>query len=117
MDRLNRKRCTRNPILIERTKQTYQTQGMQYAPKLKAYPSNPAYDCVFNPLCENVYDKQPNTIQPFGLRVKSHFENSDINLDDSPKTAVDATLSPSFESSVYIVEYSDLTDLISAKCC
>jgi hypothetical protein len=55
---------------------------MQYAPKLKAYPSNPAYDCVFNPLCENVYDKQPNTIQPFGLRVKSHFENSDINLDD-----------------------------------
>jgi len=28
------------------------------------------------------YDKQPNTIQPFELRVKSHFENSDINLDD-----------------------------------
>ena len=38
--------------------------GMQYASKLKAYPSNPAYDCVFNPLYENVYDKQPNTIQP-----------------------------------------------------
>ena len=30
----------------------------------------------------NFYDKQPNTIQPFGLRVKSHFDNSDINLDD-----------------------------------
>jgi hypothetical protein len=28
------------------------------------------------------YDKQPNTIQPFGLRVKSHIANSDINLDD-----------------------------------
>ena len=55
---------------------------MQYATKLKAYPSNPAYDCVFNPLYENVYDKQPNTIQPFGLRVKSHIANSDINLDD-----------------------------------
>jgi len=55
---------------------------MQYATKLKAYPSNPAYDCVFNPLFENVYDKQPNTIQPFELRVKSHFENSDINFDD-----------------------------------
>ena len=38
--------------------------GMQYATKLKAYPSNPAYECVFNPLFENVYDKQPNTIQP-----------------------------------------------------
>jgi hypothetical protein len=27
-------------------------------------------------------DKQPNTIQPFGLRVNTHFEYSDINLDD-----------------------------------
>ena len=47
--------------------------GMQYAIKLKAYPSNPAHDCVFNPLYENVFDKQPNTIQPFGLRVNTHF--------------------------------------------
>ena len=56
--------------------------GMQYATKLNAYPSNPSYDCVFNPFYENVYDKQSNTIQHFGLRVKSHFENSDMNLDD-----------------------------------
>jgi hypothetical protein len=49
---------------------------------LKAYSSNPAYDCVFNPLIENVYDKQPNTIQPFELRVKSQFENSVKTLDD-----------------------------------
>ena len=42
--------------------------GMQYATKLKTYLSNPEYDCVFNPLFEIVYDKQPNTIQPFGLR-------------------------------------------------
>ena len=54
----------------------------QYATILKAYSSNPAYECVFNPLFENVYDKQPNTIQPFEHRVKSHIENSDINLDD-----------------------------------
>ena len=38
--------------------------GMQYATKLKAYSSNPAYDCVFNPLCEHVYYIQPNTIKP-----------------------------------------------------
>ena len=43
--------------------------GMQYATKLKAYPSNPAYDCVFNPLFENVYDKQPNTIQPLKILI------------------------------------------------
>ena len=62
--------------------------GMQYATKLKAYPSNPAHDCVFNPLYENVYDKQPNTIQPFGLRVNTHFENSDINLDDIARIVI-----------------------------
>ena len=32
---------------------------------MKAYPSNHAYDCVFNPLYENVYEKQPNAIQSF----------------------------------------------------
>ena len=48
--------------------------GMQYATKLKTYPSNPAHDCVFIPLCENVYDKQPNTIQPFGLWVNTHLK-------------------------------------------
>jgi hypothetical protein len=56
--------------------------GMQYATKLKAHPSDPACGCIFDPLYETVCDKQPNTIQSFGLRVKSLFENSDINLDD-----------------------------------
>ena len=37
--------------------------SIQYATKLKAYPSNPAYDCVFNSLYENAYDKLPDTIQ------------------------------------------------------
>ena len=55
---------------------------VQYAIKWKAYPSNPAFCRVFNPLYENAYDKQPKAIQPFALRVKSHFDNSDINLDD-----------------------------------
>jgi hypothetical protein len=41
---------------------------MQYATKLKAYPSNSAYDCVFNPLYKNAYDKQPNAIHPFAAR-------------------------------------------------
>ena len=42
---------------------------MQYATKLKSDPINPAYDCDFNPLYENVCDKQPDTIHPFGFRV------------------------------------------------
>jgi hypothetical protein len=56
--------------------------GMQYATKLNAYLSNPAYDCVFNPLYENVIEKQPNTIQSFGFRIKSYSDNYDIDLDD-----------------------------------
>ena len=48
---------------------------MQYATKLKAYLSNPAHDCVFNPLYENVYDKQPNTIQPFVIPENSPWLN------------------------------------------
>jgi len=28
--------------------------GMQYATQLKVYSSNPAYDCIFNPLYEHV---------------------------------------------------------------
>jgi hypothetical protein len=39
--------------------------GMQYATKLKAHPSDPACGCIFDPLYETVYDKQPNTIQSF----------------------------------------------------
>jgi hypothetical protein len=56
--------------------------GMQYATKLKAILQILDITVFLILLYENVYDKQPNTIQPFGLRVKSHFENSDINLDD-----------------------------------
>jgi len=54
---------------------------MQYITTLKSYPSNPAYDFVFNHLNENVYDKQPNTIQSFVLRRQSHFNNSYLYLD------------------------------------
>ena len=35
---------------------------------------------VFYPLYENVYDKQPNTIKSFELRIQSHIENYNINL-------------------------------------
>jgi hypothetical protein len=54
--------------------------GMQYAAKLKAYSSDFAHDSVFYPLYENVYHKQPKTIKSVELRIKSHIENSNINL-------------------------------------
>ena len=51
--------------------------GMQYAAKLKAYLSNFAYDCSFNPLYDNVYHKQPN-------KIKSPIGNVNINLIQDP---------------------------------
>ena len=54
--------------------------GIQYAAKLKAYSSDFAHDCVFYPWCENVYHKQPKIIKSVELRIKSHIENSIINL-------------------------------------
>ena len=48
--------------------------SLQYATKLKAYPSNPAHNCVFEPLYTTDYEKHPNKIQPFGLRIKQHME-------------------------------------------
>ena len=55
--------------------------GLQYATKLKAYPSNPAYNCVFNPLYEPIFEKHPNKIPSFGIRIKPHIEALDIDLD------------------------------------
>ena len=53
-----------------------------HATKLKVYPSNSVHNCCFNPVFENVDGKQHITIQYLELRIKSHFEKSDMNLDD-----------------------------------
>ena len=48
--------------------------GLQYATKLKAYPDNPAYSCVFNPPYEHIFEKHVNKIPPFGIRIKPHLQ-------------------------------------------
>ena len=48
------------------------------------------------------------------------IELADGNRGEStccPKTATAATLSPSLEPSVSILDYSDVNDLMSVKCC
>ena len=54
--------------------------GLQYVTKLRAYPNNPAYDCVFNPLYSDIFQKHENKIPTFGIRIKPHLEACDINL-------------------------------------
>ena len=41
--------------------------SVRCATELRAYPSSLACDCVLSPLYEDVCDKQPNAVQPFGL--------------------------------------------------
>ena len=55
--------------------------SLQYITKLKSTPSNPAYNCVFNPQYEQKYLRNTKTITPLGIRMKPHLEDCNINLD------------------------------------
>ena len=56
--------------------------GLQYATKLKAYPGNPAYNCVFDPAFADWFDRSPMKIASFGLRMRPHLANAGIILED-----------------------------------
>ena len=53
------------PLPIRRQK-----LAMQYHIKLATCPSNPAYNCVFQPQYKTLYDRKENAIKPFGLRME-----------------------------------------------
>ena len=61
------------PLNLRRTK-----LALQYIIKLKSTPSNPAYNCVFNPTHQALFE-DTNFIPPFGLYHKHRFR--DFNLD------------------------------------
>ena len=48
--------------------------ALQYSTKLKAGPSNPAYDCTFNPKYKQHFERKEITIKPFGLRMMSTLQ-------------------------------------------
>ena len=56
--------------------------SLQYITKLKATPSNPAYDCVFHPKNHQKYTRNTKTIAPLGIRMKHHLESSYTMLDE-----------------------------------
>ena len=46
--------------------------ALQYSTKLKSFPSNPVYDCNFNPKCKQHFErKEKKTIKPFHFQMKS----------------------------------------------
>ena len=53
--------------------------SLQYATRLAANPSNPAFTLTFSPQFLDIYECKPNTIRPFGLRILPLLEFSKIN--------------------------------------
>ena len=54
--------------------------ALQYSTKLKSCPSNPAYDCTFNPKYKQHIERKEKTIKPFGLWMMSTQQESKIPL-------------------------------------
>ena len=50
--------------------------SLQYATRLAANPSNPAFTLTFSPQFLDIYECKPNTIRPFGLRILPLLEFS-----------------------------------------
>ena len=61
--------------------------GFKYYTKLKANPSNPAYNSTFNPNCKDLFLQYENKIKTFGLRMESINEEANIPLTKIHHTA------------------------------
>ena len=52
---------------------------LQYAIRLAANPSNPAFKVTFSPQFLELYERKPTAIRPFGLRVLPLLDSTNIN--------------------------------------
>ena len=53
--------------------------SLQYAIRLAANPSNPAFKVIFSPQFSEIYERKPTAIRPFGLRVLPLLDSTNIN--------------------------------------
>ena len=60
--------------------------SLQYAIRLAANPSNPAFEVTFPPQFQEYYERKPNAIKSFGLRIAPLLESSNINTKTSKST-------------------------------
>ena len=49
--------------------------SLQYAIRLAAYPSNPAFEVTFPPQFQEYYERKPNAIKSFGHRIAPLLES------------------------------------------
>ena len=53
--------------------------SLQYATRLAANPSNPAFKVTFSPQFSEIYERKPTAIRPFDLRVLPLVDSTNIN--------------------------------------
>ena len=59
--------------------------SLQYTIRLAAYPSNTAFEVLFPSQFPEYYERKPNTIKSFGLRIAPLLESSNINTKNIQK--------------------------------
>ena len=59
--------------------------SLQYATRLAANPSNPAFKVTFSPQFSEIYERKPTAIRPFGLRVLPLLDSTNINPNNIEK--------------------------------
>ena len=59
--------------------------SFQYAIRLAANPSNPAFEVTFPPQFQEYYERKPNAIKSFGLCIASLLESSNTNTKNIQK--------------------------------
>ena len=59
--------------------------SLQYAIRLAANPSNPAFEVTFPPQFQEYYERKPNAIKSFGRRIAPLLESTNINIKNIQK--------------------------------
>ena len=59
--------------------------SLQYAIRLAANPSNPAFEVTFPPHFQEYYERKPNAIKSFGLRIAPLLDSTNINIKNIQK--------------------------------
>ena len=57
-------------------------RSLQYFIRLGANPSNPAFEVTFPPQFLEYYERKPNAVKSFGLRIAALLESSNINTEN-----------------------------------
>ena len=60
--------------------------SLQYAIRLAANPTNPAFEVTFPPRFQEYYERKPNAIKSFGLRIAPLLKSANINTKNIQNT-------------------------------